>query len=296
MTRDVSVIVSGHTHAPYVCEVGGKLVTSAAANGRLVTEIDLTLDEATGRIVDRTGVNHIARLDAPPDDAAAAFVARWRERVRPVAGKVVGRIAGDLRKAGDAFGQSDLGGVLADAQLAACRAKDKGGAQLAVMNGGGIRAELIHDAQADGEAPGEVTFGEAFAVQPFGNELVTLSLTGAELRDLLEQQFSRDGAARERPKMLQFSRNLSYAVKASAPPGKKVDLASVRLDGKPVRPGNRYRLAANAFLATGGDDFPVLQRGRDRVTGPVDIDALVGWLGRSGPVGPPAPARIEARP
>ena len=296
MPKDVDVIVSGHTHMPYICEIAGKLVTSASANGRLVTDIDLTLDETSGEIVSRRADNIIARADAAPEAAAEALVARWRERVRDTAGRIVGTLTGDLRKQTDALGQSDLGGLIADAQLAACRTREHGGAQLAVMNSGGIRAELVHDQQGHGEAPGEVTYGEVFAVQPFQNELVTLSLTGAQLRDLLEQQLSRDGVLRERPKMLQFSRNLAYVIRASAQPGKQIDLKTVRLDGKPIRPGNRYRLVANAYLATGGDDFPVLAAGTERTVGPMDLDALVAWFAKGAPVGPPKPAPIDSRP
>jgi 5'-nucleotidase len=296
MPPEVDVIVSGHTHMPYICDIAGKLVTSAAANGRLVTDIDLTIDEATGRITRRVADNVIARTDLPADPAVEAFVAGWRARVSGIAGKVIGTLASDLGKKTDALGQSDLGGVIADAQLAACRKPERGGAQLAVMNGGGIRAELIRDQQTHGEAVGEVTYGELFSVQPFQNELVTLTLTGAQLRELLEQQLSLDGALRDRPKMLQFSRNLAYVIDASAPPGKQVDIRAVRLDGKPLRSGNRYRLVANAYLATGGDDFPVLAAVSDRVTGPIDLDALVAWFARGAPVTPPAPAAIEKRP
>ncbi len=295
MTKDVDLIVSGHTHAPYICDIAGKLVTSAAANGRLVTDIDLVIDEATGRLVSRTADNIIARRTIPPAPDAEALVSYWQERVRGVASRVVGRITADLKRTQDANGQSDLGGVIADAHLFAERDPSTGGAQVAFINSGGIRADLPFDHSTNGESPGEITFGEAFAVQPFQNELITVTLTTEQFKELLESQFTTNGQDREKPKFLQSSRNLAYTWNPAGPPGNKVDFKSIRVDGKALKPRTTIRVVCNAYLAAGGDDYPVLARGTDRRIGIYDIDAFVHYLAKHAPVGPPPAHAIRSK-
>ncbi|MGY1594867.1 bifunctional metallophosphatase/5'-nucleotidase, partial [Geodermatophilus sp. SYSU D00708] len=181
MDDAIDVVLSGHTHQAYNCEIDGKLVTSGSSFGRLVTDVDLTLDRATGDVLTAAAENVIVRRDVAADPAQTALIARYREALGPIASEVVGTAAVDLTRTQEPLldgAESALGNVIADAQLAAT--DDEAGAVAAFMNPGGVRADLL---------AGEVTYEEAFTVQPFANNLVTLDLTGAQLQCLLEQQF-----------------------------------------------------------------------------------------------------------
>ena len=151
------------------------------------------------------------------------------------------------------------------------------------MNSGGIREDLLFAASGN-EADGEVTYGEAFSVHPFGNSLVTMSLTGAQIDALLEQQF--DGDDPERANVLQVSRGLSYTWDASQPAGSRVDASIISIDGVAVEPGATYRVTVNSFLADGGSGFSVLTEGTDRTGGMIDLDALIAFFAAEGRVSP----------
>ena len=161
------------------------------------------------------------------------------------------------------------------------------------MNPGGIRDDLDF-ASSGPESDGEVTFGEAFSVQPFGNSLVTMSLTGAQIDELLEQQFDNPGPGVNR--ILQVSAGFTYEWSLSAPTGSKVDPASIRIGGVVVDPAASYRVTVNSFLADGGDNFSVLPEGTDRLGGEVDLDALVTYFGVNSPVPPGPQDRINVIP
>jgi 5'-nucleotidase len=280
---EVDALITGHTHQAYNCVIDGKRVTSAASYGRVFTDLDLVLDAATGEVVESTARNVLVTRDVEPHPEVKALVERYSELAKPLRVRVIGRVTEALQGP-DArrwpSGESTLGNVIADSQLEATRAPEKGGAQVAFMNPGGIRAAL--DA-------GDVTYDEAFTIQPFGNTLVTMTLTGAQLHTLLEQQWREGGQVR----ILQPSQGFSYTYKASAPLGQKVDPASMKLDGKPVDPAARYRVTVNSFMATGGDGFPVLAEGTERLGGPVDVDALEAWLRKNQPLAPPETRRIH---
>jgi 5'-nucleotidase len=176
--------------------------------------------------------------------------------------------------------------VIADAQLAATADPAFGGAQVAFMNPGGIRADIAE--------AGDVTYGEAFAVQPFGNSLVTMTLTGADIDTLLEQQFDNPNPGEQR--MLQVSNGFSYSWSASAPTGSKVDPASIQIGGVTVDPAATYRVTVNSFLADGGDNFLILATGTDRLGGEVDLDALVTYFESTSSVAPGPQDRITVLP
>ena len=180
-----------------------------------------------------------------------------------------------------------LGDLVADAQLAATSAAAAGGARIAFMNGSGVRAEIVPG------PGGEVTFGQIFASQPFGNSLIVKTFTGAQLRRLLEQQFASGWNTVDRPNMLMPSHGLSYAYDLSRPEGQRI--LDLRLDGEPIRDDAEYRVAMNSFLATGGDNFTVFREGRDPMGGPQDLDALEAYIGAAGSLAPPALGRIENR-
>ncbi len=282
----VDVVISGHTHAQYNCEINDMLVTSGASFGRLVTDIDLQIDRATKDVVSASANNVIVTRDVPADPAETAILAKYNALVAEVKNQPIGQITEDLVRE-QVVDESTLGNVIADAQLAATTGT---GAQLAVMNPGGIRADLLCDAT---DTPGDcvVTYGEVFAVQPFQNDLVTLTLTGADLDDLLEQQFNNPGPGEYR--FLSVSSGFTYQYDDSQPQGDKVIDASIMLDGVVIDPTASYRVTGNAFLVSGtGDNFTVFARATDRAIGAIDSNAFVDYIGANAPVSPPALDRV----
>ncbi|MGH6622921.1 MAG: bifunctional metallophosphatase/5'-nucleotidase [Burkholderiaceae bacterium] len=277
----ISVILSAHTHRGYRCVIDGRTVIQGASFGRLISVVDIEIDRATGEALrERTRAINIpvanglapgsrinASYPAPaPDARVEAIVARYRELAAPLANRPVGRIAQSVERRPTAGGDHALGRLIADAQLAATR---NHGAQIALTNPGGVRTDL----RASG-TDGIVTYADAFSVQPFGNGLVTLTLTGAQLRLLLEQQWS----AADRARILQPSKGFSYAWSAARARGQRVIADSMRLNGAVIDPAASYRITVNDFLATGGDGFRVLREGTDRTGGGLDIDAFVTFL------------------
>jgi 5'-nucleotidase len=278
----IDVVVSGHSHQAYNCVIDGKTVTSASAFGRLVTDIDLRIDRRTGDVIDATASNVVVGRDVAPDAQQTALIARYRGLLGPIAGRQVGTTTAAVTRTADATGESALGNLVADAQLAAT--DDEQGAVAALMNPGGVRADL--DA-------GPITYEEAFTVQPFNNLLTTLDLTGAQLDCVLEQQYVVD-------RTLQPSASLRYTVDAAAPAGTADDpcagerVGDLTVGGQPVDPAATYRITVNNFLADGGDGFSALREGANRVVGPLDIDAFVSYLTANDPIDPPATDRITA--
>jgi len=289
MSNEIDAIISGHTHAAYNCEIDGKLVTSSSSFGRLVTEVSLTLDRKTNDIDVASANNVIVTRTVTPDPEVAALVEKYKTASAPIANRVIGSITADIVRAQNAAGESALGDVIADAQLEETAAPEDGGAVMAFMNPGGIRADLTF-APIGVEAAGEVTYGEMFTVQPFGNNLVTLTLTGEQIDTLLEQQWV--GQTDPKPKILQVSEGFTYTWDATAPDGSKIDAASIMIGGVPVVPTDSYRVTVNSFLADGGDNFVVLREGTDRVGGVVDTDAFEHYFQAHDPVSPGPMNRI----
>ncbi|QSQ17685.1 bifunctional metallophosphatase/5'-nucleotidase [Myxococcus landrumensis] len=283
----VDVVVSGHTHQAYNCVIDGKIVTSASSMGQLVTDIDLTLSKATGDVVEARANNVIVTRDVQEVGAVKDLVTKYQDLVTPRANRVIGWVAQTLRSQTDSAGQSTLGFVIADSQLEATKPANMGGAQVAFMNPGGVRADI---------AQGEVTYGEAFTTQPFGNSLVTMTLTGAQIDQLLELQWRSSGATL----MLLPSAGFTYSFSAAAPVGSRVDPASIKFNGVPVSLTAEYRVTANSYLAAGSDGFPVFTEGKNRLGGALDSDALEEYLkahsSQASPLPAPALNRITRLP
>jgi 5'-nucleotidase len=294
MSDEVDVVITGHTHQPYNCTIDGKLVTSAFSFGRLVTKIDLRIDRATRDVVAKVADNRIVSRDVPKDPRLTSLVAKYNSIAAPLANRVIGGITSDITRATSPAGESALGDVIADAQLQATAPAGLGDAVVAFMNPGGIRADLAYLGSAAGEGDGNVTYGESFTVQPFGNSLVTLTLTGAQIDTLLEQQFVGCGQSANR--ILQVSAGFEYAWSASGPACNKVDPQSIRINGMMVMPGATYRVTVNSFLADGGDNFAVLTLGTNRLGGAVDTDALESYFAANSPVAPGLRDRILVLP
>ncbi|MDU2923113.1 bifunctional metallophosphatase/5'-nucleotidase [Bradyrhizobium sp.] len=278
----VDIIISGHTHQAYVCTIDKRLVTSADKFGTLVTAIDVKLDRTTRDVVSATATNIVVDTTLPKDPAQTALIDAYEKVAAPIANRPAGSIAQPLSRVPNGAGESALGDVIADAQLAATA---KGGAVIAMTNPGGIRTDL---ARRD---DGAVTYADVFASQPFRNQLMTVTLTGAEIKAALEQQWL-DPA---RPRILQISNGFSYAFDPKQPAGGRVDAASMMLAGKPVDPAASYRVTLNTYLALGGDGFTAFKGGRDPVVGPYDDEALFAYLKANSPLAPPPRDRILNR-
>ncbi|MBA3376874.1 MAG: 5'-nucleotidase C-terminal domain-containing protein [Actinobacteria bacterium] len=286
MSSDIDVVISGHTHTQYICTIGSKLVTSANSFGRVVTDIDLTVESTTGRVVTKTAMNTIVPRTIAKDAEETAIVEKYKRLSAPLANRVIGSISSDITRTQTLAGESALGDVIADSQLAATRDAAKGSAVIAFMNPGGIRTDLLASQISGGEQVGQVTYGEAFTVQPFGNSLVTMTLTGQQIDTLLEQQWSGGNAAA--PRILQVSNGFTYTWDATKPNTDRVNIADIRLNGQAISATASYRVTVNSFMAEGGDNFLVLRDGTSRLGGEVDLDALTAYFGTSSPV-PPGP-------
>ncbi len=277
----IDAVISGHTHQAYNCVVDGIPVTSASSFGRLVTDMDLTIDRRTKDITSISVDNQIVTRDVAPASLITALIDRYKAISDPLAKRVIGSITADITRAQNAAGESALGDVIADSQLAATTPPELGGAVAAFMNPGGIRTDLLY-AASGAEGDGNVTYEEAFTVQPFGNSLVTMTLTGAQIDRMLEHQFCGGNAAA--PRVLQPSVGFAYTYSAAAvgaadcATANAVNAATIAIGGVPVDPAGTYRVTVNSFLATGGDNFPVLNEGTDRLGGAVDLDALEDYL------------------
>jgi 5'-nucleotidase len=310
----IKVIMTAHTHAEYRCTItingATRLITSAASFGRILSDIKLTVDDRTGQLVSADAANSIVenalntpgpgvvRKDDPSkaDPTVVKVVQQYVTASAPLADKVIGKVQGDLTRTSSALGESTLGDVIADAQLAATSDASKGGAQLALMNPGGVRADLNADDISGGEAVGEVTYGEAFTVQPFGNSLVTKTMTGDMLRRVLEQQFA-GCAGQSTQKIMQVSSTLTYQSNPAAATcaGK---IGEIRVNGAVVTPATSMRVTMNNFMASGGDGFTVFNEGTNALGGAQDIDAFAAYLTAQGSTGTSVPAlnRIVSMP
>lgn len=284
----VDVVVSGHTHWSYVCDYGQLnpakpfLLTSAGVYGELVTDITLQIDPVAGRVVSKKAQNVIVQslpykgtrgeigntalfpVFQPRADIAQ-YVAKYVEASKEYTQRPIGKIDRPAPKNEGADGGAGgpLGNLIADAQLGATRDK---GAQIAFMNPFGIRAPLV-----PGE-DGTLTFGDIYLCQPFGNNVVTESMTGAQIKAVLEEGLDDTG-----PKQaLAPSTGFAFRYDPARPAGDRI--VTITLDGKPLDMAKTYRVTVNGFLGLGGDGFSGFVGKPDTVTGPTDIDALESWI------------------
>ncbi len=279
-SKAVDLFVTGHTHQAYNCKIDGRTVTSAKSFGRLVTDIDMKLDRRTKDVSSITVNNKIVTQDVGKASDMTDLITRYDKIAAPLRDRVVGSTSAAIDREPTPAGESALGDVIADAQLEATKEADTGSAVAAFMNPGGIRADM--DA-------GEVTYGEIFTVQPFGNSLVTMTVTGAQIDTMLEQQWCEQSS----PKILQVSEGVAYTWDNSAPACERVDPASITINGAAVDPAASYRITVNSFLADGGDKFTVLKEGTDRLGGEVDLDAFEAYFTAHSPVAPGPKDRIS---
>ena len=278
----IATVISGHTHWAYICPTGtsaggpGRLLTSAGKYGYFVTDLRLEFDPATHRLLHQDAHNLVVgNGERGEDPAEKALVERYRAAVAPIANRIVGRLTTPAPNAAD-DGESPAADLIADSMLAATRSPASGGAQLALLNATGVRVPL---------PAGDIKYGHAFEMMPFGNNLVVMTLTGTQLQAALDQQYA--GALPPngvRPHALACSQGFTYAVDMKRAPGARV--FDIRLDGRPIGPERRYRVVVNNYLASGGDGLTDFNQGTEITDrNIVDLDALVDWIapGRTPP-------------
>ena len=285
----IRLIVSGHTHRAYVCDVpapggGTRLLTSAGRYGYFVTDVAIRVDRRARRFATLAARNMPVVARDVANAEIARLVSRYLEASREMTGRVAGTLTGspvDDADCVDTWTQD----LVADAQLAAASSAGAGNAGLAFINSGGVRTE------PELAADGSVTFGQLFAMQPFGNRIVVLEMTGAQIRSLLEDQFceEEDGAG-FCYSSLTPSANLAYEFDASLAAGSRIIRLS--LDGAPVDPAATYRVAVNDFLASGGDGFDAFAQAAWIGEAGTDIEAMEAYLAQ-GPVPVPHCGRVR---
>ena len=278
----IQLVITAHTHRYYICELGNTLVTEAGSYGTLVTDIDLVLDRSTRKIIARTARNIVVDPEGPKDIALTALVDRYASLAAPMESRVVGKLTREASAVVGPSGESTLGNLIADAHLFGTAAPDKGGAVIAFNNPGSLRAPIIPDAD------GGVKYGELFKAQPFQNDLITMTLTGKQLKTLLEQQFNSSDRAR----LLGVSKGFGYTWDNTKPRGEKVVSGSMKLNGVPIELSLQYRIAANSFLAGGSEGMGMFREGIDRQVGMLDVEALVAMISAGSPLTPPSAGRI----
>jgi 5'-nucleotidase len=293
LSANVDVILSGHTHQAYAFEapIPGtdrlRPVLQAEDYGEKLGQVKLSIDPATKQVISSDAAV-LPVVGAPSDPEVAALVAQAKANAEELGKQPLGSITADIRRAVTATGGEDrgsesvLGNFVADVQLAGTRDPGRGGAQIAFMNPGGLRSDLLY-------APdGVVTYSEAFAVQPFANDVVTKTYTGAQIKQVLEEQWQPAGASR--PKLhLGVSAGFRYMYLPDNPAGQRI--TGMWLNNQPISPTATYRVTVNSFLASGGDNFFTLAQGTNpATTGDNDLTMLTAYLGANSPVtADPAP-------
>ena len=294
----VDLVLSGHTHAAYNCRLPNAKgraipVSSANAFGRVLSDIDLKLDPATRDVVEAQVTNRLVEHGGvEPDTAVAGVVQGYAALVAPRAAVVIGSIGVELpNNAVDAACNMPAGDLIADAQLAATAAPAFGGAAIAFMNRGGVRTPGFTYKQRAGEGDGNITYGEAFTAQPFGNSLVTMTLTAQQIKDALEQQFAGcRGQLPSATRIMLPSAGFKYRWDGAKACDQRVYSVTLTRDGRTETlvdaagrvpdPGREYRVTVNSFLASGGDSFGIFSAGKAPLGGALDLDALVDYMAR----------------
>jgi 5'-nucleotidase len=306
----IDVVVSGHTHRSYICDYGKRnpakpfLLTSSGQYGTLVTDINLTIDPRTHKVISKSASNLIVQgedfvnnagvtikpsADYPrfaKDHDVDAIITRYANAAASLTNRIVGRLTTSVSRRAVQSGESPLGNLIADAQLAATQSTSNGGAQIALMNPGGIRADLHLP-----NGGGEITYGQIFSAQPFSNNLVVKSFSGVQLRGLLEQQFRQQSNADDKPRILFPSAGFGYSYNLHRPVGSRI--SAMQLHGQPIEDKQIYRVAMNSYLANGGDQFSLFNQGTQLYGGETDVDALEAYLRSHSPIKPPATNRIK---
>ncbi len=317
----IDAVITGHTHLPYNCLLADpdgnpRIVTSAYSFGRVVSEFNLVLDKRTNDVRRDLSIalNHaVVRAQLTPDAAITTIINKWKVIADPIGKLEVGSITGDIKRAfigasEDRGSESNAGNMIADAQLYGTLAN---GAQIAFMNPGGIRSDLIFAKSGTETVDGIVTYAEAFTFQPFSNILMTIPMTGAQIEAVLRQQCQPAGLSRPFQHLgvsVGFTYDLSktfglvdhdnnpntVAVNSCT----SISVTNIMLNGIPLIPAATYYVTVSNFLADGGDNFTVFRQVSPslRVGGGIDLDELNRYLDSEGPIDPPGTNRVNELP
>ncbi len=292
---NVDMIVSGHTHLAYDHDIPipgtdrTRPVISAGQYGEKYARSTITVDPATGELVEPIDTEILDLVGAAdPDPEVAEIVADAVATADELGSVSLGSVTTDIRRAVQSNGtaenrggESTIGNLIADVQLEATADL---GTEVAIMNPGGIRTDLVYASSGAGDPDGNVTYKEAAVVQPFANTLVTLDLTGAQLTEVLEQQWQPAGSSRPFLK-LGVSAGLEYVYDLDAPAGEHI--TAITLGGEPVTDDQVISVVTNSFLAAGGDNFTAFTEGSGKAdSGRIDLDAFVDYLADNSPVAP----------
>jgi 5'-nucleotidase len=241
--RSVAVFITGHTHRAYNVLLDGRNVTQAYAYGNVLTDIDMVISNETHDVIEKKARNIIVPRDVPKDSRVAGLVMRYKSLVAPIADRMIGSIKGNFTAEPNKAGESTLGDLIADAQLHYTHSPSYGGADVAFMNPEGIRSDLN---LSGSERQSNVTYGQVFSVQPFGNKLVTMTLNGTQIKDLLENQLHPSDNTSS---TLQISKGFGYTWNKLAPVGEKVNVSGIKINGTSIDPNNPYRVTMDSFMA-----------------------------------------------
>jgi 5'-nucleotidase len=280
----VDLVISAHTHQPYICNFNGITTTSASSFGRLITDVNLVIDHQTKDVSSIEAHNVIVTRDVAKDPSETAIVNKYDGLSSAIANRVVGSQTANMSRFSPSTTdnqESELGDVIADAQLASTSGADFGNAVVAFMNAGGIRADLVCSIPCSTASPAPVTYNQLFNVQPFNNVMTVKTMTGDMIRRLLEQQFTVIAPA---IRLLQVSNGFTYTYDATQAAGSRV--FNIKINNTAIDPLASYRVAMSNFLATGGDGFTVFNEGTDPLGGEIDLDALVNYFMHNSPVSP----------
>jgi 5'-nucleotidase len=287
LNGSVDAVISAHTHQAYNCKINGTQLTSAASYGRMLTTLKLTIDTTAGKVTAISAKNSVVDHKLKQAKGVKATVTRYHKLLAPISNRKVGQLTRDANRNPSRSGETVLGNLAADAQLAATRKKNKGGAQIALVAHGLIRTNL---------AKGKVTYGEVYAAQPFAHRVVTMTLTGRQLDKVLETQFCHPAAVHEDQKVpLAVSKGFTYKYDPDGRCGHLVRIRDFRLNGKKMTAAGKYRVTVNELFAAGESGFDVLAKGTNRKVGMLDRDALSRYLSAHPKLKLPARTRVKLR-
>ncbi|GAB2670587.1 bifunctional metallophosphatase/5'-nucleotidase [Kribbella swartbergensis] len=290
VTPQIDAIVTGHWHAAFNCSIpdpagNPRPVVEAANHGRLINEINLQLDRRTGEVLrdKTTSTNHAVTRDVAPDPEIQRIVDYWTAAGNRKYAEPVATITGDFTRTANAAGESTMADLAADVHL--WTARQNGPADLGLVaakpatGSTALRGDLlVANSNKPGDADGRVTLGESWDAYGYGNPVLTVSLTGAQLDAVLEQQWKTqaDGSVKFAP--LAVSGNVRYAYDAARPVGDRVDPADVKIDGVALDPAKTYRVAALAYTVIGADGYPAFKSYTDPVRNNTDHETFASYL------------------
>jgi 5'-nucleotidase len=284
---NVDAVLSAHTHKAYNCLVKGKRLTSAASYGRVLTTLKLTVDTTHHKVTKLSASNSVVDHKRTPVASVAKIVAHYHGLIAPIANKNVGTLKKTASRTPSRTGESKLGDLVADAQLTATKSAAHGGAQLAIVNRGVLRADLTK---------GSVSYGETYDSQPYGHRLVTMTLTGKQLDAALEDQFCDSfSTTNDRHVPLNVSAGFSYSYDPKKPCGQRIRMRDTKLHGTAISSAKTYRVTMNSYLAAGGDGITGMTKGTSTRVGILDRDALAGYLKAHKSLTPPSRTRVTLR-